>query len=303
MKKVIITGANGFVGYWLINELHKHNVEVVAIIKDCKEDISNIIRFNNIKIVFCDMANIKQLPNMLSSNEYDAFYHLAWASAGGKGRTDFSLQLKNVEHACNAVSVAKELGCKKILFAGTVTENLAFNINNSPYKSQNNIYGICKHTARCIVDIECNRLGMEYTWMQFSNLFGPYSINGNIVGYTIENILKNKDALFGPADQIYDLLYIEDLAYAAYLIGESGKKNFYYLGSGNPHILSHYLIRIGQLCKKEKNIKIGSLKDDGTRYSPDWFEIKALKEDTGFKPKYTFDEGVLKTILWMKEVF
>ena len=51
-------------------------------------------------------------------------------------------------------------------------------------------------------------------WMQFSNLYGPYSINGNIVGYTIKELLLGREATFGPANQIYDLLYIEDLVYA-----------------------------------------------------------------------------------------
>lgn len=75
-----------------------------------------------------------------------------------------------------------------------------------------------------MLEILTNRLNLEFVWMQFSNLYGPYSINGNIVGYTIKEILEGRNAIFGTAQQPYDLLYIEDLVYAAYLLGEKDVK-------------------------------------------------------------------------------
>lgn len=137
--------------------------------------------------------------------------------------------------------------------------------------------------------------------MQFSNLYGPYSINGNIVGYTIKEILEGRNAIFGTAQQPYDLLYIEDLVYAAYLLGEKDvKRTCYYLGSGNPKILKDYLIRIGELCGNPDAIKIGARADDGLKYDLEWFDASALIEDTGYMPRISFDQGVLNTINWMK---
>ena len=45
MKKVIVTGANGFVGYWLIRELQNNGIYVTAIIKDENENISMLNEF------------------------------------------------------------------------------------------------------------------------------------------------------------------------------------------------------------------------------------------------------------------
>lgn len=301
MKKVIVTGANGFVGYWLIKELSKHNVEITAIIKDTNENISMLAEFNNVSIVYCDLSDIKSLSSRIQVKDYDAFYHLAWVAAGGSGRADYSIQLQNVKYACDAVGVAKELGCKKILFAGTVTEKIAENILNLSSKAVNNIYGICKHMTHCLVDVECQRQGIDYVWMQFSNLYGPYSINGNIVGYTIKELLLGNEALFGPANQIYDLLYIEDLVYAAYLLGSCDTKGHtYYIGSGQLRVLSDFLREIGEVCGKPELIKIGARPDDGTRYEEKWFDITPLKEDTGYSPKVSFKDGLRQTTEWMK---
>lgn len=301
MKKVIVTGANGFVGYWLIRELQRNGVHVTAIIKDENENISMLKEFNDVKVVYCDLSQLNTLTEKIIDTDYDAFYHLAWISAGGAGRADYAIQLNNVKYACDAVGVAVKLGCKKILFAGTVTEKIAENILNLSGKAVNNIYGICKHMTHCLVDVECQKLGIDYVWMQFSNLYGPYSINGNIVGYTIKELLQGNEASFGPAQQIYDLLYIEDLVYAAYLLGEKQtKQHAYYLGSGQLRILADYLTEIGEICRKPELIKIGARPDDGTRYEESWFDITPLREDTGYSSRVSYKDGIQKTIDWMK---
>ena len=302
MKKVIVTGANGFVGYWLVRELVNNNVQVIAVVRNEQTDVSKLKELgNNIQIVYCELSQIEELTQLIAEGDYDAFYHLSWMSAGGIGRADYSIQLMNVKYSCDAVKVASELGCKKILFAGTVTERIAENILNLSGKAVNNIYGICKHTTHCLVDVECQKYGIDYVWMQFSNLYGPYSINGNIVGYTIKELLNNKVASFGPAQQIYDLLYIEDLVYAAYLLGEKTTRHHsYYLGSGKLRILADYLKEIGDICGKPELIKIGARPDDGTRYENSWFDISSLVEDTGYEARVSFEDGVKQTIEWMK---
>lgn len=301
MKKAIVTGANGFVGYWLSRELHKNGVHVTAVIKDENENISMFSEFKNIDIVYCDLCQLDTLVDKVLTKDYDVMYHLAWVAAGGAGRADYNIQLNNVKYACDAVRVAKKIGCSKVLFAGTITEKIAENILNLSSKAVNNIYGICKHMSHCLVDIESRKMGIDYVWMQFSNLYGPYSINGNIVGYTIKELLQGNDAFFGPAQQPYDLLYIEDLAYAAYLLGEKPTRSHcYYIGSGDVRILSDYLKEIGVACGMEDKIKIGARPDDGTRYDANWFDITTLKEDTGYKPRISYLDGLQKTINWMK---
>ena len=61
---------------------------------------------------------------------------------------------------------------------------------------------------------------------------------GNLVSYTLEEILNNREATFGPALQIYDFIYIDDLINAVYRLGENetGADN-YFIGSGSPKIL------------------------------------------------------------------
>lgn len=302
MQNVIVTGANGFVGYWLIKELTKHDIHITAVIKDENENISMLTEFSNLDIVYCDLSNLNSLKDKLENKTFDTFYHIAWIAAGGIGRADYSIQLLNVKYACDALRIASEIGCKKILFAGTITEKLTESIDRLS-TAVNNVYGVVKNTTHSLVKILAQKYNIEYVWMRFANLYGPYSVNGNIVGYTIKELLSGNDATFGPAQQPYDFVYIEDLAYAAYLLGEKNtNKDTYYLGCGDVRKLSDYLLEIGKICGKEAHVKIGALPDDGTRYSSEWFSIDDLKNDTGYSPRVSLEEGVRTTAEWMKTV-
>jgi NAD-dependent epimerase/dehydratase len=302
MKNVIVTGANGFVGYWLVKELSKHNVNITAVIKDEQENISMLQNIPSLQIVYCDLSELHKLEEKLKGGIYDTFYHIAWIAASGSGRADYALQLNNVKYACDAVEVASKLGCKKILFAGTITEKLTESIDRLS-TATNNIYGIVKNTTHSLVKVLAEKHHIDYVWMRFANLYGPYSINGNIVGYTIKELLQGNDATFGPAQQPYDLLYIEDLVNATYLLGEKEtKQHCYYLGAGDVRKLSDYLTEIGRICGHLEKIKIGARPDDGTRYDANWFDITTLHEETGYMPKVSLSEGVQATIDWMKTV-
>ncbi|MDE6096950.1 MAG: NAD(P)-dependent oxidoreductase [Muribaculaceae bacterium] len=301
MKSAIVTGANGFVGYWLTKELSDNGCNVIAIVRDSSSDVSKLKSLNGVTIVYCPLSNLKNLPDKINKKGYDAFYHLAWTGAGGDTRADYDIQIRNAQYCCDAVYAAAHLECSSILLSGTVTENLVKNVLHKSMVAKNEIYGVCKQFAHYLSYIESQRFNIRHIWMQFANLFGPGSINGNIVGYTIEQILKGENACFGPANQYYDLLYVTDLAHAAYLLGKSSKtQGCYYIGSGTPRKLQSYLLEIGEVLGKPHLIKIGERQDDGTRYDESWFDISALKNETGYTPITTFEKGIIHTKEWMK---
>ncbi len=301
LKKCIVTGANGFVGYWLVKCLCEHGAEVIAVVRNEEENISMLEKFNNVKVVYCDLNDYDKLSARVGHFSPEVFYHIAWAGAGGAGRANYELQLMNVKGSCDAVKAAKEMGCSKILFAGTITEKIARNAAALELQSENVIYGISKNAAHNITSVLSKKLGIDCVWMQFANLFGPYSINGNIIGYTIDSLMNGEDATFGSATQMYDFLYIEDLVYAAYLLGKTkASSGEYYLGSGNPRPLRDYLLEVGSIMGKPDKIKLGVRPDDGLKYEASWYSTEKLASQTGFKVRVGFQEGINRTIDWRK---
>ena len=91
MKKAIVTGANGFVGTAICKELSRQGTEVIAIIKDENENISQIKDLTGLRIVYCDLSEFKDLGNIISDRDIDVMYHMAWVGCSGSVRGDSNI--------------------------------------------------------------------------------------------------------------------------------------------------------------------------------------------------------------------
>lgn len=295
MKRVIVTGANGFIGSSLISKLIKKNIEVIAV------DIS----FLNSKLPQCDLIkeievgldDVEKLENNIPDNEYDIFYHFAWAGVNGAAKANPIVQLKNAEMAINCATVAKKVKCEKFLCAGTIAERATESLSNLKKTNGGMLYGVAKHATHLMLETYCKNIGLDFVWMQFSNIYGPENKTGNLVSYTIEELVKGNEATFGPALQPYDFIYVEDLIEAVMRIGENKtNKNCYFIGSGEPRILKEYLFEIGKLYGKEELIKVGLRPDDGIKYTLEMFDTSDLVNDIGNYVSKSFTDGIRYTL-------
>lgn len=297
MKKVIVTGANGFIGSSLIKTLVAHDIEVVAV------DVSfagNRLPYSDL-ITKIEAAVDNSLSSRLPEGEYDAFYHLAWRGVNGADKADPNVQLGNIRMAVDCANICKTIGVKKLLCAGTVAENAVFSLSHLEKTSGGMMYGIAKHACRLMVEDYCKNIGLPFVWMQFSNIYGVGNKTGNLVSYTLGELLSGREATFGPALQPYDFIYVDDLIEAVYRLGANEtNQSFYYIGSGSPRQLKDYLLRIGELAECAEKVGIGIRPDDGIRYSMDMFRNDSLVETIGDYVSTDFDSGIKKTIDWLK---
>ena len=302
MKKAIVTGANGFVGSWLVKELAARNVTVYAVVRDADADISRIGALSNVKIFYCNLENIRNLPESITDRDIECFYHLAWAGAWGGLRADHNVQLSNAGYCCDAAYAAKQIGCEKFLCAGTVSENIADGVSELDKVSQNMMYAICKQTARKLLSVYCRMIDIKLIWMQFSNIYGPGDRTNNLICYTLTEILNNRKPTFSKGSQPYDFIFIKDLVHAVYLLGSCNiPSDKYFLGSGNGRPLCEYLSEIPEILGNGCQVGLGERPEDGIVYNKEWFDISKLQKDTGFVSQYSFEEGIKETFQWLKE--
>ena len=293
--KAIVTGANGFIGTYLTNKLISEHIKVFAI------DIS----FNNTRIsdspylvkIECELNKIDQFKDYLSNEKIDIFYHLAWMGVNGPEKANMDVQVCNIQTSLSCAKLAKDIGCKKFLCSGTIAERNVESLNVVKKVGAGMFYGVAKLSTRLMVETYCKSVDLPFVWMQFSNIFGPMNKTGNLISYTLNQLNKNEKALFGPASQPYDFIYVDDLINAVFLLGtKETKETFYYIGSGSPRLLKEYLLEIGDAFGKKELICLGSLADDGIKYSFDMFSIDNLKRDIGEYISLSFSEAIIYTI-------
>ena len=295
MKKAIVTGANGFVGKALINKLIQKNIEVIAI--DIIFDASSIWGKDSITTIVSSLAEIDILISNIGKENIDSFYHLAWRGVNGTEKSDPIIQLQNVQTAINAAKLAKLLNCKKFLCAGTIAERAVESLNHLDRVSGGMMYGAAKQSAHLILESYCKAIDLNFVWMQFSNIYGPDNLTGNLVSYTIGELSNHNKAYFGPANQPYDFIYLDDLLEAIFRLGNNTlSKNSYFIGSGTPRLLKDYLFEIGDILNSSDKIIIGARPDDGIVYTYEMFDNSSLVQDIGDYVSFSFSEGIRRTI-------
>jgi len=299
MKNVIVTGANGFIGSTLVNNLLKNDIKVVAI--DISFSAQRIPDCEQVLKLEVGLDDVEKLKALIPVGEYDVMYHMAWAGVNGPSKADPSVQINNILLGINCVQLCKAIGVKKLLCAGTVAEQSVRSLPNLSQTSGGMMYGVAKHCAHLMLEDFCKNIGMQFVWMQFSNIYGVGNKTGNLVSYTLGELLKGNEATFGPATQPYDFIYVDDLLEAVYRLGAlETKQSCYYIGSGAPRILKDYLLKIGELAGMREKVGIGIRADDGIKYDFSMFDITPLKEAIGDYVSTPFEDGIKKTIIWLK---
>lgn len=294
MSKVIITGAGGFVGGELTRRFLESGTAVTAVSHSFGAAFPDDPLVTRIETSIVDpRALIEAIPE----DEYTAFYHLAWRGVNGPKKADPEVQAENIKTALACAFAAKRLGAGKFLCAGTVAERGTESLPHLSAVSGGMLYGAAKRCAHILLEAYCKNIGLDFVWMQFSNIYGPHNSTGNLISYTLDRILSGEEATFGPALQPYDFIYSDDLIEAVFRLGNrKTDKNAYFIGSGEPRQLKDYLLEIGRITGCPDLIKIGARPDDGIVYSEEMFDISDLKETVGDYVKTSFSDGIAKTI-------
>lgn len=303
MTKTIITGASGFVGKSLVKELSAKGYEVLAIIRN-KNKVSEFDDLSNVSVVVCDLRDISNLKNFLPKTDYSYFFHLAWEGTSGPDREDYHKQLQNVVYTCEAVKTAKELGCKRFIYAGSLMEyeSIKYIPINGSIPVKNYIYRTAKLTAHYMAKSLAVDLGIDFVTGTISNAYGEGEISPRLINSTIRILLKNEKTSFTSGEQLYDFIYITDVAKAFIAIAEKGRAyGNYYIGNRTQRKLKDYLIDIKNCIDKNIELGFGEIPFYGASLDYTEFDTNALYEDTDFKCEVDFMEGIKKTIKWIEQ--
>ena len=302
MKKIVITGATSMIGINFINFVLNKDTQVLAIIRKNSNKKDLLPKSDKIKIIECDLKELENLE--VSTKDYDLFIHLAWEGTFGSARNEVYSQSLNIKYTLAATQLAKKLGCKKFIGAGSQAEygrcdgRLSPNTKTSPETA----YGISKLCAGNLSRILANQIGIEHIWMRILSVYGPYDNENTMIMTSIKEMLeKNQSPEYTKAEQLWDYIYIEDMVKALYLIGEKGKNNnIYCIGSGKQIPLYMYIEEIRRQIDENIKLKLGAKEYCENQVMNLCADITNLEKDTGFKPEIGFKEGIAKTIEWYK---
>lgn len=303
MEKVIITGADGFVGSYTVKYFLEHGKGVLAL--DIGTEPRRLQPHPNLEYKQCDITDTRKMLDCIEYGKYDTFIHFAWVGSAGPERMDYNLQMKNALNTVEVLKAAKELGCGRFLCSGSIMEyevEAAIHSQGSR-PGMGYIYGMGKHIAHCMCKSLAANIGIDLLWPMITNAYGVGELSPRFVNTTLRKIINGEPLQFTSATQNYDFVYVTDVAKAIYLVAEKGVPFYeYMIGSGNARPLREFILEMVAACGPESKPLFGDVPFTGTNMPLTTFGIDAIRKDCGFEIEVSFAEGTKRTMEWLKSL-
>jgi nucleoside-diphosphate-sugar epimerase len=302
MKRAILTGATGFIGSWLMEELLRDGVEVTALVCDSPMLIAEDIR-DNIQVINYDPNRIFDLTREIESG-FDVFYNIGWAGVAPEKKSDIDLQIGNIRSSLDALAFAKEIGCGKFIGIGTVAEYVYCDgaISHTQPPSPADLYGATKVAVHFMSEAYAKKLNLPLIWTILCSTYGERRNDDNLISYTIKSLLMGERPTFTKLEQMWDFLHVSDVVKALRLIGDRGVAGKTYgIGSGEWHPLRDYIETIHKTINPTLPLGIGERSYPEGRVSGSCVDNRELCVDTGFTPSVDFQSGIERTVSYFKE--
>lgn len=252
--KVFITGANGFVGSFVLERLYKKNEFKIGIALRTNSDtwrIKTIIAKNKIDIFNLDEYPIQEI---ISRFRPDIVIHLAAAYAHSKyGLEDIDNMIySNVTFPTKMLEAMVENGTKYIINTGTWGEYLIArqNITTDSEVSPSSLYAATKASFENILKFYIRANKIKGVTLRLLTVYGPKDSPNSFIPYVINCGIRGQKANVTSGEQFRDYVYVKDVAKAyelavGYLLAARESYSSFLIGSGKAHSLRE----IGEILK------------------------------------------------------
>lgn len=311
--KILVTGAAGFIGSHLTEHLLKEGYEVRAFVRYNSRNYwgwleeESIDSHSNLEVYVGDVRDYDSVNNAMKG--IDVVFHLAALIGIPYSYVSPLAYIKtNVEGTYNVLQSAKELKVSRVIITSTSevygTAQYIPIDEKHPYNPQSP-YAATKAAADHLAMSFYRSFGLPVTIIRPFNTYGPRQSARAVIPTIITQILLGKEEIFlGNLHPTRDLLYVGDTVKGFIQIGlhPDTVGEIVNIGTGRDISIGDLAKLIMKLIGKEVVVKT-----DARRVRPKMSEVERLvcdyskaKSITGWKPKYTLEEGLKETIEWFK---
>ncbi|MHA1389548.1 MAG: SDR family NAD(P)-dependent oxidoreductase [Candidatus Thorarchaeota archaeon] len=310
MKTTIVTGASGFIGSHIVDQLLAKGYSVIGIDNmrtGRKENLSEAMKNDKFRLLTVDIRDAN-LCSMIEE-DVDIIFHLAAISSVKESvENPIFVNDVNVNGTVNVLELARELKVKRFVFSSSaavygnpeempVPEDCTFT-PLSPYAAS-------KVAGEMYIRSYSSSFGIDSTILRYFNVYGPrqaFSEYSGVISIFINQALANKPiTIEGDGNQTRSFVHVSDVARFTILAGEKNTAIGATINFSGPGLVS--IKRIAQLLKEnvqgsKSDIihsppRVGDVKDSIGN-------IERAQKLLGFTPMIPLERGLQETAEWYR---
>lgn len=309
-RKILITGAAGFIGSHLTDELLK-NFRVIGLDNLSNGKLENLtFASTNENFTFLQEDILDKKVCDHATEDVDIVFHLACLGVRHSLHSPFENHRVNAEGTLNLLQSSLKNSVKKFFYISTSEvygDIKKFPIEETDTPLPKTIYGSSKLAGENYAYSFFKSFGLNATILRIFNNYGPRSHYegdaGEIIPRTIVQALYHQaPVIFGNGEITRDFFYVKDTARAlASLIDlPSIEGEIFNIGTGVEISMKRLVETILKETGKSEIVKINYLESRPADVSRLWVNSDKFKKRTNFKANYTFEEGLKETIEYFK---
>lgn len=318
MRKILVTGAAGFIGSNFVRLLLDRGEDVFIVALDKLTYAGNLANLRDLlerypgKLTFvkadiCDAGAVEAVWREHNIREVVHFAAESHVDRSIMGSGPFVLT--NVVGTQVLLDMARGLGVEKYLQVstdevyGTLPEDRPeVKFTEQTPLQPNSPYSASKAAGDCLVRSYFHTFGLPVLTTRCSNNYGPYHFPEKLIPLFVTNLMEGKKVpLYGDGLNVRDWLYVEDHCDAIWTVLNKGRFGEVYNIGGNNELNNRQITEI--ILKR-----MGKAWDESVQYVKDRpghdrrYAIDAgkMKQELGWEPKHRFEQAIQTTIDWYR---
>ncbi len=303
--RIFLTGATGFLGSCLLRSLLSdgRSYQICICLRDSMSAWRIRDLLDKVEVQIADLSKFDSTAKALARFRPDVVAHLAWNGVQNTDRNAVE-QWRNVPQVLELIECAHRVGVKTFVGLGSQAEygRVTARIDEQTQMHPTTLYGMSKLAAGQLGAVVSQHFGMRFVWLRLFSSYGPGDNPGWMIPYLINTLLAGEYPKLTLAEQKWDYIFVKDVAAAIEAVIQSPSAHgFFNLGSGNARPLRHIIEQIRDLIDPGLPLGFGErpYRQDQVMYLE--ADISALNQATGWRPMWSYDDGLRETIAWHRE--
>jgi nucleoside-diphosphate-sugar epimerase len=297
MARVLVTGASGFVGRQVVEQLLAGGHEVHAACGRQPLDGLAVAAVHQLDLLDPGTPSAlvdKVRPTRLLHLAWCAKPGVYWTSPENLGWVRSTLELLEVFQRQGGEHAVLVGSCAEYDWSGEgVCREYATPLNPATP------YGRCKNATRELTELFGQLHGMPVAWARIFHAYGPYEAPGRLVPAIITALLKGEPARCSHGEQQRDLLHVADVAAALIHLMQANTRGSFNIGGGQPIRLREVIEYLARQLDAEHLLQFGAIPvaaNDPPLLIADNQRLLA----TGWQPRFDLHSGLDNALAWWR---
>lgn len=313
-RPVLVTGAFGLVGAWLVAALLERGVPVVALRRD--EPAVSALELlgldGRVDVAHGDICDADVLARVVAEYEVQSVFHLAAQTLVGPAhRAPAATFETNVRGTWIVLETCRAHGVERVVVASS---DKAYGSHRElPYTEEHALlarypYDASKAACDLLARSYWHSFGLPVAVTRLANVYGGGDTNrSRLIPEAVCAVLAGRaPVLRSDGSPERDFLYVEDAATAYLAVWEAlgrgcGQGEAFNAGSGEPHRVSDVVALICRLAGSEPEPVVQGSGTPAGEIDRQWLDSSKLRALTGWQPRVALEDGLARTIEWYRE--